>query len=664
MSNATVDTSHSSAAHALELASVLIDSVLNAVIALLLFHSILRRVHQVKQATVVSAFISFISFISVVVQYDQNFYLIVMGEKIPLVRWVMWFVCTPMILYNICLIGEVGQSTALFLMTCEMMVICTGFFAMTASTPAIRIIMYIVSCLLFVSIFYVLQRIVTDTDRYFVHYADTKLLIEVTMSSWIGYPILMALGPGMGNIMSRELYDFLQALLDVLAKAGFGAVIYWKVERRHANNAGASFKEAKGHSRVSMDEYRRERAALAEKMSKALHGFNSLGDLDSAMLALQRRRDSLLVTAKADVHDADPAAPSLPAQDERDAAALKNRELLDVEAGLAAIKERRDVIVTVSGARGGAGAAPAGALSAASPTSPAAVQPVLQRGFFGDDYDLDQQPAGGLQGRRKPSMLPLSLLSPRNDEGRPAPSFGDTEMRPVGGLSVVTASPAAAAQQVPPTPSAGDRMATMAMSPPPQQQQQVPATPSSAAGDRMAMMSAYMDQMAKEVALLRSAATTAAGAAPTEVGGWLNKRSAWVKDWRRRWVVLKGDRLFFHKEPGSEAHSAVDLSECVAARAAEEKLGKKFGFEVTSLEAACYLQAESHAEMEQWLARLTQCIDAARKRSSVGGVLQSMGVAPPTNAELVPAPAAASAGTLQLVATLGAFAEGEGEGSR
>ncbi len=86
----------------------------------------------------------------------------------------MWFVCTPMILYNICLIGEVGSSTALFLMTCEMMVICTGFFAMTASIGAIRIIMYIVSCLLFLAIFFVLQKILTDTDRYFVHYADTK----------------------------------------------------------------------------------------------------------------------------------------------------------------------------------------------------------------------------------------------------------------------------------------------------------------------------------------------------------------------------------------------------------------------------------------------------------------------------------------------------------
>ena len=62
--------------------------------------------------------------------------------------------------------------------------------------------------------------------------------------------------------------------------------------------------------------------------------------------------------------------------------------------------------------------------------------------------------------------------------------------------------------------------------------------------------------------------------------GWLTKQSEWLKDWRRRWFVLKGDKLFFAKSSFSAPHGMVDLSMCQTVKSAEHKAGKKYAMEV------------------------------------------------------------------------------------
>ena len=65
--------------------------------------------------------------------------------------------------------------------------------------------------------------------------------------------------------------------------------------------------------------------------------------------------------------------------------------------------------------------------------------------------------------------------------------------------------------------------------------------------------------------------------------GWLTKQSEWLKDWRRRWFILKGDKLFFAKSNFSVPHGMVDLSKCQTVKSAEHKAGKKYAMEVQSL---------------------------------------------------------------------------------
>lgn len=39
--------------------------------------------------------------------------------------------------------------------------------------------------------------------------------------------------------------------------------------------------------------------------------------------------------------------------------------------------------------------------------------------------------------------------------------------------------------------------------------------------------------------------------------GYLTKQSAWLKDWRRRYFILKGSKLFFAKGEGGAPHGMI-----------------------------------------------------------------------------------------------------------
>lgn len=48
--------------------------------------------------------------------------------------------------------------------------------------------------------------------------------------------------------------------------------------------------------------------------------------------------------------------------------------------------------------------------------------------------------------------------------------------------------------------------------------------------------------------------------------GYLSKQSKWVKEWRKRYFVLKGSKLFFCKSQYAAPHGILDLVDCVSAK--------------------------------------------------------------------------------------------------
>ncbi len=90
--------------------------------------------------------------------------------------------------------------------------------------------------------------------------------------------------------------------------------------------------------------------------------------------------------------------------------------------------------------------------------------------------------------------------------------------------------------------------------------------------------------------------------------GWLTKQSLWLKDWRRRYFILKGSKLFFSKGEFSAPHGMIDLSTCMTVKSAELKAGKKNAIEVSTREQTFYMYADTEKEKDEWIGAIGRSI--------------------------------------------------------
>eukprot|EP00929_Paragymnodinium_shiwhaense_P042530 TRINITY_DN21996_c0_g1_i1.p1 TRINITY_DN21996_c0_g1~~TRINITY_DN21996_c0_g1_i1.p1 ORF type:complete len:122 (-),score=27.83 TRINITY_DN21996_c0_g1_i1:164-529(-) len=85
--------------------------------------------------------------------------------------------------------------------------------------------------------------------------------------------------------------------------------------------------------------------------------------------------------------------------------------------------------------------------------------------------------------------------------------------------------------------------------------------------------------------------------------GWLVKQSKFMKDWRRRWMVLTPHYLCSFKTQGDYRNPSevLRLSECSTVKSAAEELGKENSFRVDAPNRIFYLIADSAADKEAWI---------------------------------------------------------------
>jgi hypothetical protein len=89
--------------------------------------------------------------------------------------------------------------------------------------------------------------------------------------------------------------------------------------------------------------------------------------------------------------------------------------------------------------------------------------------------------------------------------------------------------------------------------------------------------------------------------------GWLTKQSEWIKDWRKRYFVLKGKHLFFAKDRGVTPHGMIDLSTCQTVKSAD--VGKKNALEVSTNDGQVYfMYAGSNADKDAWIGAIGRSI--------------------------------------------------------
>lgn len=98
--------------------------------------------------------------------------------------------------------------------------------------------------------------------------------------------------------------------------------------------------------------------------------------------------------------------------------------------------------------------------------------------------------------------------------------------------------------------------------------------------------------------------------------GWVNKRSRFVKEWRRRWMVLTPRFLFTFKNEQGYKDSPTErlrLQECATVKSAEEELKKDFAFRIDTRDRTFYFAATELSEKEAWIG----CIGRAMVRPTV-----------------------------------------------
>eukprot|EP00516_Mucochytrium_quahogii_P005384 CAMPEP_0203747846 /NCGR_PEP_ID=MMETSP0098-20131031/2886_1 /ASSEMBLY_ACC=CAM_ASM_000208 /TAXON_ID=96639 /ORGANISM=" , Strain NY0313808BC1" /LENGTH=115 /DNA_ID=CAMNT_0050636411 /DNA_START=403 /DNA_END=750 /DNA_ORIENTATION=- len=93
-----------------------------------------------------------------------------------------------------------------------------------------------------------------------------------------------------------------------------------------------------------------------------------------------------------------------------------------------------------------------------------------------------------------------------------------------------------------------------------------------------------------------------------DFSGELTKRSKWLKEWRKRFFVLKGNRLYYCKDSHSAPHGEIDLKDCLTVKSAEDKTNKKNCFEVATPQEVFFLFADTEKEKDEWIGAIGRAI--------------------------------------------------------
>jgi hypothetical protein len=84
--------------------------------------------------------------------------------------------------------------------------------------------------------------------------------------------------------------------------------------------------------------------------------------------------------------------------------------------------------------------------------------------------------------------------------------------------------------------------------------------------------------------------------------------NATPQDWRRRYFLLKGSKLFYSKNEWSPPHGMIDLAHCTTVKSADLKSKKRHSFEISTPEITYLLYADTEQEKDDWIGRVGKAI--------------------------------------------------------
>jgi bacteriorhodopsin len=148
------------------------------------------------------------------------------GEKVTWVRYVTWFTTTPLLLLQLCRLVHARQAVVVGLLLSNQFMIATGLAAELSRAPR-HWVWYAISSVAFA---FILATFYGDLTRETRGLPDDvgalfRRLRDVNTVTWLGYPVVWALGTKGFEVVSPAAQTAGYVLLDLASKVGFGMLV-------------------------------------------------------------------------------------------------------------------------------------------------------------------------------------------------------------------------------------------------------------------------------------------------------------------------------------------------------------------------------------------------------------------------------------------------------
>jgi bacteriorhodopsin len=145
------------------------------------------------------------------------------GRDFLWVRYADWAFTTPLLLIDLGLLAGVSLSEIYFIVLCDILMVVAGFAGAVSAGANAAWPLFIFGCFAFLPILHFLiaklpARAPKGAKSAF------RTLSWLTIVLWSAYPVVWGIGEG-GNLVSPDVETVLYAILDVIAKCGFGFIL-------------------------------------------------------------------------------------------------------------------------------------------------------------------------------------------------------------------------------------------------------------------------------------------------------------------------------------------------------------------------------------------------------------------------------------------------------
>ena len=149
---------------------------------------------------------------------------IIEGRPTVWIRYVTWFLSTPLLLLDLTFLGRTSLPIIGSLLGANSYMIVTGFVATISANRAIGHIWYIVSCFAYLATAYLLlNQYRKESERKHPRSKQVfRKLLAFHLVVWTAYPLVWLLGNTWLNIISQGVETMFYTILDITSKVGFG----------------------------------------------------------------------------------------------------------------------------------------------------------------------------------------------------------------------------------------------------------------------------------------------------------------------------------------------------------------------------------------------------------------------------------------------------------